>query len=300
VTILCISQVKIKSLKGYVLSKTMVKGKPLAELLKFSIINIDKPSGPTSFYVSQFVKKSLGLNKTSHFGTLDPMVSGVLPIALSRACRLNEFFMHHDKEYVGIMRLHSDVDDKKLKTEMKKFVGKITQLPPIRSRVKRAERVREVKKFEILERDGKDVLFIADVEAGTYIRKLIHDLGEKLGGAHMLELRRTRASIFYEKDSVNLYDFQKAVEEYEKGNEKLLRKILIPAESAVIEVMPVVKVKPSSIKQLLTGKPLMKQDIDGKLPKEEVFAVFCKDNFISVNRKTKEGDIIARPEFVFN
>jgi len=278
----------------------MAKEKPISELLNFSIINIDKPSGPTSFTVSQFVKKALELKKTSHLGTLDPQVSGVLPIALGRACRLNDFFMHRDKLYIGIMRLHSDVTDSDLKKVMKKFTGKITQLPPLRSRVKRAERVREIKKFEILERKGKDVLFLADVQAGTYIRKLVHNVGEEVGGAHMLELRRTRASIFEEKDSVTLYDFEKAVEEYKRGNEKLLRKILIPADEAIKEVLPTVKLKSDNIKQILAGKPLMKQDIDGKLPKEEIFAVFHKDKFISVSKKSKDGDIVAKALFVYN
>ena len=100
--------------------------KPIQELLNFSIINIDKPSGPTSFSVSDFIRKSLKLSKTSHFGTLDPQVSGVLPVALGRACRLNEYFMHKDKIYVGIMRLHSDISQEKLEEQMKLFLGKIT------------------------------------------------------------------------------------------------------------------------------------------------------------------------------
>ena len=67
----------------------------LKELLEFSIMNIDKPSGPTSFYTFDFVRrklKSLGVKKTSHFGTLDPKVTGVLPVALNRACRLTGYF----------------------------------------------------------------------------------------------------------------------------------------------------------------------------------------------------------------
>ncbi len=275
------------------------KEKPINELLNFSIVNIDKPLGPTSFTVSHFVKVKLGLKKTSHFGTLDPtVVSGVLPVALGRACRLSDYFMHKDKTYVGIMRLHADIDDKKLIEEIKNFIGKIIQLPPVRSRVKRAERVREVKKFEILERDGKDVLFLAEVEAGTYIRKLCDDLGKKIGGAHMLELRRTKAGIFEEKDSINLYDFEKAVEEYKKGNEELLRKILIPAE-IVSDVLPVIEVKSANLKKLLTGKPLMKEDVSD-IVQNEKFALFLKDRFIGVYRKSDEGDIVARPEFIFN
>jgi len=100
--------------------------KSTEDLLKFSIINIDKPTGPTSFSVSQFVKRALKLNKTSHLGTLDPMVTGVLPVALGRACRLNEYLMHRNKTYVGIMRLHKEISEKNLKDEIKKFIGKKT------------------------------------------------------------------------------------------------------------------------------------------------------------------------------
>src|SRR3989304_2134583 len=108
------------------------KGKTIAELLEFGIINIDKPSGPTSFDVSEFVMKTLGLRKTSHFGTLDPKVTGVLPIALNRACKLTGFFLGEDKEYVGIMRIHEDISIEKLKEVIdNKFIGKITQLPPV-------------------------------------------------------------------------------------------------------------------------------------------------------------------------
>jgi len=77
------------------------KEKSILELLEFGIINIDKPSGPTSFDVSHFVKKVLNLRKTSHFGTLDPKVTGVLPVALNRACKLTGFFLGEDKEYNG-------------------------------------------------------------------------------------------------------------------------------------------------------------------------------------------------------
>ena len=274
--------------------------KTIQELLKFSIINIDKPSGPTSFSISDFVRKSLNLNKTSHFGTLDPQVTGVLPIALSRACRLNEYFMHKDKVYVGIMRLHKEVSQKELEEVVKKFKGKITQLPPVRSRVKRQERIREVKTFKIIEIQGKDVLFETHVQAGTYIRKLCDDIGKQIGGAHMLELRRTKASIFPESQSINLYQFEEAVEEYKNGNEEKLRSILLPAESCILEIMPKIEIKEYSLKSILTGKPLMKGDIIGKLPDQDIFALFHKERFIAVMKKSDEKDIIARAQFVFN
>src|SRR3989304_7586162 len=153
--------------------------KSTKELLEFGIINIDKPSGPTSFDVSEFVGKTLGLRKTSHFGTLDPKVTGVLPVALNRACKLTGYFLGEDKEYVGVMRFHEDIDINKVKDIInKKFTGTITQKPPVKSHVKRVEREREIKSFEILEQDGKDFLFKTCVQGGTYIRKLIDDLGK--------------------------------------------------------------------------------------------------------------------------
>jgi H/ACA ribonucleoprotein complex subunit 4 len=280
--------------------------KPLEELIKFSIINLDKPTGPTSFLVSDFVRILFKLNKTSHFGTLDPQVTGVLPVALGRACKLNDFFMHKDKEYVGIMRLHEDVDEQKLKKVISKFIGKITQLPPVKSNVKRANRVREVKSFEIIERDGKDILFKTNVEAGTYVRKLIHDIGEELGGAHMLELRRVTAGLFSENDSnfVNLYDLEKAYNDSKKGDEKALRKILIPGEF-ISKVLPSFEANSRDIKQLLTGKPIFKDDIifDKKLDllnKGDKIALFLNQKFIGCYRITLEKVIFARPEFVFN
>ncbi len=151
------------------------KKKSTQELLEFGVININKPSGPTSFDVSDFVRKKLNLRKTSHFGTLDPKVTGVLPVALNRACKLTGYFLGEDKEYVGVMRIHEDISLKEIeKIIKKKFIGEITQLPPVKSRVKRQERQREIKRFELLEigENKKDILFHAEVEGGTYIRKL--------------------------------------------------------------------------------------------------------------------------------
>jgi len=308
------------------------KNKTLKELLEFSIINIDKSSGPTSFNISDFVRKKLGLRKTSHFGTLDPKVTGVLPIALNRACKLTGFFLRKDKEYVGIMRVH----DEKIKIKEiqkiidKNFLGRIIQSPPVKSRVKRQKRPREVYEFKLLEQDGKDILFRAKVEAGTYIRKLISDLGDKkeIGGAHMLELRRTQAGIFKEDDkeypSINLYDFSRYAEahldpstskhayagknikevEGEKAvdnkDEKLLREILIPGE-IISEIHPVYQIKSKFTDKVLHGSPIfdnfLKDKLD-KLKQDEIFCIFQDDKFIGMFKKVDEDKVIARGEFV--
>ena len=200
------------------------------------------------------------------------------------------------------MQLHQDIKEEKLKREIKNFIGKIMQMPPIRSRVKRDEREREVYNFEILEKDGRGVLFKVKCEAGTYVRKLIHDLGLKIGRAHMAELRRTEAGIFSEenKEFVSLYEFEKAVDEYEKGNEEKLKKILIPGE-IVGRILPVVYVRASCVKKLLTGKPVFIDELEEKIDlKEGNIAVFCRERFIGIYRVDRAGNIFARAEFVLN
>ncbi|HKZ33764.1 MAG TPA: RNA-guided pseudouridylation complex pseudouridine synthase subunit Cbf5 [Candidatus Nanoarchaeia archaeon] len=281
-------------------TKEIKEKKSIKELLEFGIINIDKPSGPTSFDVSDFVRKTLGLRKTSHFGTLDPKVTGVLPIAMNRACKLTGFFLGEDKEYVGIMRIHEPVSDEELEKIIKNFTGKIKQIPPVRSRVKRQEREREVKNFEILEKDGQDILFRAEVQGGTYIRKLIHDLGIALGvGAHMLELRRIRAGIFMEEKSVDLYELEKAVNEYKKDNGDSLKNLILPGE-VVSQIFPVVQVNEESAPRILRGQPIYEKDLinDVDMEKGIRISVFSSDRFIGVFRIVNEDKIFAKSEFV--
>ncbi|MFB6089098.1 MAG: RNA-guided pseudouridylation complex pseudouridine synthase subunit Cbf5, partial [Candidatus Aenigmatarchaeota archaeon] len=168
----------------------------IEELIENGIVVIDKPSGPTSHQVTSWVRDMLGLKKAGHSGTLDPKTTGVLVIALEKATKIMEALMGLDKEYVSIMHLHKNVSDKKLRVILDNFEGEILQKPPVKSSVKREERIREVHCIDILDRDGKDVLMRVNCEAGTYIRKLIHDVGEKIGGAHMKELRRTKVGPF--------------------------------------------------------------------------------------------------------
>jgi len=275
--------------------------KTIQEILEFGIINIDKSSGPTSFNVSDYVKKRLKLRKTSHFGTLDPKVTGVLPIALNRACKLSRYFLGEDKEYVGIMRIHEGKEMKEIQEVInRKFLGKILQTPPLKSRVKRQERPRTIYNFDLLEQNGKDIVFNTTCEGGTYIRKLLDDLGKEMGiGVHMLELRRVRAGIFKEETVVNLYDFEKAVIEYEKGNEHPLKKIIFPAE-VVSELHEPIKINAKRLREILTGKILIRQDLEAKkeLKKDQIISVFNKDRFIGMYKVTKEIGAFARPEFV--
>lgn len=267
----------------------------LSKLLEFGIINMNKPSGPTSFDISDKVRKMLGVRKTSHFGTLDPKVTGVLPIALNRACKLTGYFMGHDKTYIGIMRIHENKDMEYIQKIINdKFIGIIKQLPPVKSRVKRQEREREIKIFKLLEQNGKDILFKAEVQAGTYIRKLISNLGELIGGAHMLELRRTQAGIFEEKKSITLYELEEAIKDRKK-----LEEIIIPGE-IIKEAYPSIEIKEKNLDKILVGKPIHNSDLlkKRKFEKGIIVCAFQKNKFIGMYEIADNKDYYAKSKFV--
>ncbi len=281
-------------------------GQSIEGLLEFSILNLDKPAGPTSFSVSHRVGKLLGLKKTCHFGTLDPMVTGVLPVGLARACRLAQFFIGRDKHYLGGMKLHRDVTGENLAAAVKRLTGRITQLPPVKSRVKRVPRQRTVYRWEILEfdRERREARFTAEVEAGTYVRKMVHDLGLEIGGAHLLDLRRTSAGIFSETDPefIVFPELERLIREYRQGNPRPLQKVLIPGE-VVSRVMPVVRVvEDKNIRMKLYHGGRLTADALSEIPgyeRERRIAVFYRHRFIGVYRVTGQApDFSARPEFV--
>jgi len=274
-------------------------------LLTFSLINIDKPAGPTSYSVSEFVKRKLKLKKTSHMGTLDPKVTGVLPITLGRACKLADYFITHNKTYVGVLHTHTDCEMDELQALIDKyFSGKIKQTPPNRSAVKRAEREREVFSFVFIEQEGnRDFLFECEVQGGTYIRKICSDLGEMIGGAHMGELRRTKAGIFSEETLVTLEEFEADLSKYFSGEVEMLEGMLISAEDAIRKVLPVVQVEKRAVKSLHTGKPLFSNDVIGdvsRIKEKDVVAAFCEEEFVGIYRRTREEVIFGRAEFVYN
>jgi H/ACA ribonucleoprotein complex subunit 4 len=280
------------------------KKKSIKELIEYGIINIDKPAGMTSFDVSDYVRKRLRARKTSHFGTLDPMVTGVLPVALNRACKLTGFFLGEDKEYEGIMRIHEDVSLEEIKKVInEKFMGTIIQLPPVRSSVKRQEREREIKKFELLKKDAKDsknVYFLVECQGGTYVRKLVHDLGEQMGiGAHMTGLKRIRAGIFKENKMVSREEFDDAVEEYEKGKEEKLRNIIIPAE-IVSEVYPIVEVKKEFVEKIMHGAPIDYKFLTKKykFDTNQIVCMFEDQNMVGMFKVLNEKDVFAKSMFV--
>jgi H/ACA ribonucleoprotein complex subunit 4 len=156
------------------------------------------------------------------------------------------------------MRLHRDIPDEKIINVLTKFQGKIYQRPPVRASVKRIVRIRKVYYIEVLEVSNRNVLFKIGCEAGTYIRKICHDIGEVLGcGAHMQELRRTRSGPFTENENtVTLHDIVYLYSEWGKtGNVEILRQFIQPMEKA-LSLLPKIHVRDSAVDALCHGAHL--------------------------------------------
>ncbi len=249
----------------------------IRELLQNGFINLDKPSGPTSHQVVAWVKEVLEIEKAGHGGTLDPAVTGVLPVALGDAARALQVLLVAGKEYIALMKLHRQVDEKKIRDVCASFVGEISQMPPLRSAVKRVRRTREVYYLDILEIQGTEVLFRVGCEAGTYIRTLCVDIGKKLGcGAQLAELRRTRVGTITEASAVSLQDVKDAFIFWrEDGDESGLRQTIQSMER-LLDVVPKIVVRDSAVDALCHGASLAIPgvvEIDDEIQTGELAAV---------------------------
>jgi len=210
------------------------------------ILNVVKPSGMTSFDVVYRVRRLTGERRVGHAGTLDPMATGVLPMGLGQGVRVMQFMENTTKLYRAVVRLGvtTDTDDAEgrvlaerpvpdvtrasLEAALERFRGRIEQVPPNYSALKRGgtplykmaragkEVDVEARTVTVLRLDLLDVappLLTLEVECGkgTYIRALARDLGEVLGcGAHLQALERRRVGAFVLEDGVSLDDLETA------------------------------------------------------------------------------------------
>jgi len=229
------------------------------EYIRYGVINLDKPAGPTSHEVAAWTKKILHLTRIGHGGTLDPKVTGILPVTLEDSTKIVQALLYSGKEYICIMKLHGDVEEWQVRKVLKEFEDVIYQRPPLRSSVKRQLRTRRIYYIDFIEKNERNVLFKVGCEGGTYIRKLCYDIGEILGvGAHMQELRRTRAGPFTEnsKDKVTLHDVAYWFAEWqEKEDPKILREFIQPMENA-LGLIPKIVVRDSAVDALCHGAKL--------------------------------------------
>src|SRR5579885_656775 len=125
--------------------------RPVHELLRYGFIPLDKPAGQLSHQVVAWVRRIAGVDSAGHSGTLDPMATGLLPIAINDATKALSTLLLGPKEYYAVMRLHSPVPDKELQQVLNEFTGEIYQRPPQRSSVRRVTRTRVC---SISEQDG--------------------------------------------------------------------------------------------------------------------------------------------------
>jgi len=246
-------------------------------LLQYGVINLDKPSGPTSHEVVSWVRKILNISSAGHGGTLDPKVTGILPCALGNATRVLSALLSAGKEYIGVMYLHTSEKQERIEKVFKLFTGKIYQRPPLKSSVVRKLRIREVYYCEVIEIEKNYVLFRIGCEAGTYVRKFCFDIGEALcSGAHMLELRRTRVGNFKENDNLtSLQNLKDAYTIYQlEENEYYLKKIIYPMEKMVSH-LPKIYVRDTAVDALCHGADLASAGIcyiDARIKKNMLIA----------------------------
>ena len=257
------------------------------QLLQYGLILLDKPPGPTSHETVAWLKRILKIPKAGHSGTLDPQVSGVLPMGLGDGTKALEVLLYGPKEYHAIGRLHSLPSPEKLKKVLEEFTGELYQKPPQRSAVLRQTRTRTIYELELLEQKERLMVLRVLCEAGTYIRKLIYDIGEILGpGATMIELRRTRVHQFNENSKlVTLHELANAYSLWtEKKDDSKLKELIRPIEHAFSEIKSVI-IRDSAVDALCHGAQLA---IPGIL---EVSPDLKVDDLVAIY--TQKGEIVA-------
>jgi H/ACA ribonucleoprotein complex subunit 4 len=231
--------------------------RPIIEYLKFGIINLDKHAGPSSHEIVSIIKTILNIDKAGHSGTLDPNVTGVLPVALLSATRVLSTLLKAPKEYICNMQVKDPMSKDTWENYFSEFTGTIYQVPPLKSNVVKKLRKRRIYSLNLMEIQNHEVLFSVQCEAGTYIRTLCEDLGRAAGTrSFMKELRRTKTGPFEEKDVVTLHQIFDAMEDYKDGfGEENLRKVVRPVEEAVKHV-PVIIPRENAINPICHGTDL--------------------------------------------
>lgn len=255
----------------------------------FGLITVDKPVGPTSHKVVSVVRRGTGIRKVGHAGTLDPRASGVLVLCLGSATRLSEYLSTASKRYEAVIRFGSSTETYDAEGEfiqvtgaapslediqelLPAFRGDIEQVPPAYSAIKVKGRkayemarsgedveleAREVTiyKLNIIDYNPPDLMLDIECSAGTYIRSIANDLGEQLStGAHLANLRRTKAGPFKLNDCIPLTQLE--MEITSGGWEQYIR----PAVEALPE-LPKINVTGETLKRVTHGNRIPTEDV---------------------------------------
>lgn len=268
-------------------------------LLDSGAIVINKPCGPVSHEVTSWVRKMLGV-KAGHAGTLDPDVSGVLPVALGRATRLLRYISGKRKTYVGICKFKKELPNERVEELFASFCGEIEQTPPAVSAVRKVKRKRFVHSLEPLEVSGRRVLFRAVVEAGTYIRTLCEDMGSAAGtSAFMEELRRTAVGKIREGSAFTMQELSDALWMWkENGDGRPIRKCIVPIDSLM--GLRRVYIRENAAASLAMGAQLMAPGLSAAEPlvkKGESVSIYSESGeFVGVGTALFDGETMNAME----
>lgn len=228
----------------------------ISERLQNGLVLLDKPDGPTSNQVSVWTRDILDRDKAGHSGTLDPNVTGVLPVGLNRGTKILGPLSDANKEYICVMHLDAERSIDRITDTAEQFVGTIEQTPPEKSAVKQEARERDIYYLDVLEVDGSQVLFRLGCEKGFYVRTFCEQFGAALDtSGEMADLRRTQVGTFTEDDTVTL---QTLVDEYtfwQNDEPHELDDILLPIEAGVRH-LPKIIVKDSAVAAIAHGADL--------------------------------------------
>lgn len=266
--------------------------------LRMSVLLLDKPAGPTSLEVVEKVCKIIRVPVAGHAGTLDPNATGLLLIALGEARKAMPVLSGLDKEYDGTVLLHGDVTPEKARKGILSFKGRIKQMPPVKSAVARRERERTVHEIDVLAVKGRKVRVRVLCEAGTYMRKIAHDAGEKIGcGAHLSELRRTKVGPFDVKEAATIPALQG-----KRG--RLPAKAFLTLEDAFHRIgVPRITVKEESLEKIRHGSPVRKEfvvSVSGKPKPGDCVGVYDgRGRIVCLGTFKGEGGTAAKTERVF-
>ncbi|KAF2404649.1 putative rRNA pseudouridine synthase [Trichodelitschia bisporula] len=264
----------------------------LKSYVSYGVINLDKPSNPSSHEVVSWIKRILRVEKTGHSGTLDPKVTGNLIVTIDRATRLVKAQQGAGKEYVCVIRFHDSLPggQAQFARALETLTGALFQRPPLISAVKRQLRIRTIHEIKLIEFDNERKLgvFWASCEAGTYIRTLCVHLGLLVGvGAHMQELRRVRSGAMCETDNmVTLHDVLDAQWVMDNQlDEAYLRAVIQPLESLLVGYKRIV-IKDSAVNAVCYGAALtlpgvLRYEKDIKLH-EEIVIITTKGEAVAI------------------
>jgi tRNA pseudouridine55 synthase len=287
---------------------------------------LDKPAGMTSTQAVGAVRRIFDARKAGHAGTLDPLATGILPIALGEATKTVPYAVEGQKDYSftvcwgaatdtddaeGRIIATSDVRPEReaLEALLPRFTGEIRQTPPAFSAVKiDGERAYDLARAgEAVELEARPVhigaltlrdcpdrdtaVLAAQCGKGTYVRALARDIGRALGClGHVVALRRTRVASFGEGHGVTMDKLNAAADE----GEEALRWLLQPVEAALAD-LTVLRVGRDDAARLLRGQPVLVRGQDPYAP-GPAYAT-CKGHLIAVGR-IDSGEL--RPTRVFN